>query len=79
MAMQTWRCDGFVPVSASPSVKQGDLGVSLLCTSCHESFAEPLDLLIHVQEAHSVEIFEEHRATTGNIHNHSLIHVLMEC
>ena len=45
------------------------MGVSLLCTSCHESFAEPLELLIHVQETHSVEIFEEHNATTGNIHS----------
>ena len=49
----------------SPSAKQGELGVSLLCTSCHESFSEPLDLLVHVQETHSVDIFEEHPTTAS--------------
>ena len=64
-AMRTWSFDFFVSLSVSSREKQGDLGVSLLCTSCHESFAEPLDLLIHVQETHSVEIFEEHKTTSG--------------
>ena len=33
--------------------------VALLCSSCNESFLHPWDLLVHVQKAHSLQIYEE--------------------
>lgn len=31
--------------------------MALLCSSCQAGFADPMDLLVHVQEVHSVDIF----------------------
>ena len=33
--------------------------VSLLCSSCEKGFSDPMDLMVHVQAEHSVNIFEE--------------------
>ncbi len=38
-------------------------GVSLLCRSCEKGFADPWNLMVHVQQTHSIDIFEEEAAT----------------
>ncbi|TRY61087.1 hypothetical protein TCAL_07867 [Tigriopus californicus] len=32
--------------------------VSLLCSSCEESFGSPMELMVHVQDLHNIPIFE---------------------
>jgi hypothetical protein len=31
----------------------------LFCSSCQEQFSNPWDLVLHVQESHGIQIFEE--------------------
>ena len=40
-------------------------GVSLLCSSCELAFGDPLDLMLHVQAEHSIEIFERSEESKG--------------
>ena len=51
----------FVLILDSGELKQETApnGVALLCSSCQMSFEEPMELLVHVQEAHQIDIFAE--------------------
>ena len=38
----------------------------LLCSSCQEQFSNPWDLVLHVQESHGMQIFEEGEGPGSN-------------